>query len=318
MFLKNKWWAIAESKTIRNCPVALRRLGEDLVLWRDNNGQIVCQSSQCPHRGANLALGRVVEGCLECPYHGFRFAPEGHCSLMPCEGKSAVISPEMRVTTYKVEEARDLIWLWWGEEQVEYPPIPWFEQLKSDRPIRWASGIMTWNVPFTRAAESLLIDLHHFAFLHRKMAKLSGLGDNTRLDPFEAKVEGDTIYTSGKLRSEKGDKQSVTFKHWLHFPSLALFDLGIGNINLFVAATPIDEENTWAYARYYAHYSIPAIDRLIAKLATWVEFTFVQPDDYKIIRSSKPQHSSLIANRFVPADKAIVLWHKLYQSQLNL
>ncbi|NMG22482.1 hypothetical protein DP116_24745 [Brasilonema bromeliae SPC951] len=48
MFLQ-KWWPIAESKSIRKKPVGLRRLDEDLVLWRNNNGQIVCQSSQCAH-----------------------------------------------------------------------------------------------------------------------------------------------------------------------------------------------------------------------------------------------------------------------------
>ncbi|NMG22481.1 hypothetical protein DP116_24740 [Brasilonema bromeliae SPC951] len=39
-----------------------------------------------------MALGRVIDGCIECPYHGFRYASEGHCTLIPCEGKKAKIS----------------------------------------------------------------------------------------------------------------------------------------------------------------------------------------------------------------------------------
>jgi hypothetical protein len=41
MFLRNKWWVIAGSKAIGKKPVAVRRLGEDLVLWRDSSGKIV-------------------------------------------------------------------------------------------------------------------------------------------------------------------------------------------------------------------------------------------------------------------------------------
>jgi phenylpropionate dioxygenase-like ring-hydroxylating dioxygenase large terminal subunit len=55
MFLRNKWWVIAGSKAIGKKPVAVRRLGEDLVLWRDSSGKIVCQSQHCPHRGASLS-----------------------------------------------------------------------------------------------------------------------------------------------------------------------------------------------------------------------------------------------------------------------
>ena len=152
MFLQNKWWVIAESKAIGKQPVALKRLGEDFVLWRDNNGKIVCQSQYCAHRGASLALGKVVGGCIECPYHGFRFAASGNCTLIPCEGEDARISNKMRLVNYVVREIHDLIWLWWGEEKSNYPQIPWFEELE-DNPRRWASGTMSWDIPFTRAVE---------------------------------------------------------------------------------------------------------------------------------------------------------------------
>ncbi|MEC4812503.1 MAG: aromatic ring-hydroxylating dioxygenase subunit alpha [Scytonema sp. PMC 1069.18] len=316
MFLRNKWWAIAESNTIRNKPVGLRRLGEDIVLWRNQEGKIICQRSQCPHRGANLALGRVVDGCIECPYHGFRFATQGHCTLMPCEGKDTHISPEMRVKTYVVREAHDLIWLWWGDNQLDYPSIPWFDELR-DRPVRWASGTMQWNVPYTRAVESLLIDIHHAAFVHQGFAKLSGFGSATLLDPFEVKLDGEMISSWGQLRPETANstqKGVFTFQHWLYFPSLALFDFGFGGIKLFAIAIPIDEENTWAYARYYIPFGTAWISRLLSRVALWLEFTFIQPDDYRIILSSKPRQSGLNANKFVRADKVIVLWHKLYEN----
>ncbi len=63
----NHWYAVIESKTIRTKPVSLKRLGMDLVAWRDTDGTAVVMPARCPHRGANLALGRVQAGTLECP-----------------------------------------------------------------------------------------------------------------------------------------------------------------------------------------------------------------------------------------------------------
>ncbi|MEO0969062.1 MAG: aromatic ring-hydroxylating dioxygenase subunit alpha [Cyanobacteria bacterium J06639_18] len=329
MFLKDKWWAIAESQMINKKPVALRRLGVDLVLWRDSSGKVVCQAQHCPHRGASLALGKVVDGCLQCPYHGFRFNNQGNCTLMPCEGEKAHISSKMRVKPYVVKEAHNLVWLWWGETQSEQSQIPWFEELQ-DHPKRWASGMMSWNVPFTRAVESLLIDLHHFVFAHHNVARLSGFGSSTLLDPFDAKVEGEVIHTWGQIKPQKLDDKKLdnqnsnnptlnqsmsiaNFRHRLHFPNLAIFDFGFGGIKLFVVATPIDEENTWAYFRYYTPFSMPWVSQLISRAFVWVELNLVQPDDYKILMSTRPRESGLKVNNFVRADKGIVLWHKLYE-----
>lgn len=318
MFLQNKWWAVAESSSIRNKPISLRRLGEELVLWRDLDGHIVCQSSQCPHRGASLALGRVVDGYIECPYHGFRFANSGQCTLMPCEGKDAHISPAMRVKIYKVQEVHDLVWLWWGEDQIDYPPIPWFGTLP-DSPIRWASGTMEWNVPFTRAAENLLIDVHHVPTLHWRIlgGKLAKL---TVLNPFDARLEGDIIHTWGQLRADPSvaaPKDVISFKHWVYFPSLALFDFGILWSRFIVIATPIDTDNTWAYLRYYSELGPPRLSQMVSKLSVWVDINLAQTDDYKIVLSSQPRESGISVNKFVHADQGIVLWHKLYESQMN-
>ncbi len=328
MFLRNQWWAIAPSHSVRRVPVSIRRLGEDLVLWRDAQGRLVCQHSACPHRGVNLGLGRVVENCLECPYHGFRFGADGSCVLQPCEGAAATISPAMRVQTFITREAYDIIWLWWGEDMSRLPDIPWFGDL-GDEQQPWADLTLTWDIPFVRAVEALLMDMHHFPFAHPTVSWLSGFSTATRLYPFESYLEGERIKTRGQLQSdalqdstedkaEKVGNPGINFTNEIYFPNLSLFNLNIGGLLLFVTATPIDEENTWAYARYYSQKGPAWLGRWLAKLAAWVELKFVQPDDYRLIRSSKPLTSGLHSNNFVRADKTIVLWHKLYQRHLKV
>ena len=50
-------------------------LGEQVVLFRDRQGQVQCLGDVCPHRGAPLHRGWVAEAdgqdCIVCPYHGW-------------------------------------------------------------------------------------------------------------------------------------------------------------------------------------------------------------------------------------------------------
>jgi len=51
-------------------PKKVRLLGEDLVAFRDTQGQVGLLSANCPHRGALLFFGRNEECGLRCVYHG--------------------------------------------------------------------------------------------------------------------------------------------------------------------------------------------------------------------------------------------------------
>ena len=63
--------------------IRVKLLGEDLVLFRARNGQVGLIGAYCPHRLGPLFFGRVEEEGLRCPYHGWKFAPEGKCIEMP-------------------------------------------------------------------------------------------------------------------------------------------------------------------------------------------------------------------------------------------
>jgi len=64
-------------------PIRVKLLGEDLVLFRALNGRIGAIGAFCAHRLAPLFFGRVEEDGLRCPYHGWKFAPDGRCMEMP-------------------------------------------------------------------------------------------------------------------------------------------------------------------------------------------------------------------------------------------
>ena len=63
----------------------MRLLGENLVMFKDTNGDIGAFPESCPHRGASLYFGRNEEGGLRCGYHGWKFDVNGNCMEMPSE-----------------------------------------------------------------------------------------------------------------------------------------------------------------------------------------------------------------------------------------
>lgn len=110
--IMNQWYAILPSKVIpQNRIVGVKRLNLELALFRDGNGTVGCVADQCTHRGAALSKGKVIGGCLRCPFHGLEFDKSGRCTFIPANGRA---SPEdisrYNVKHYPVREANGIIY----------------------------------------------------------------------------------------------------------------------------------------------------------------------------------------------------------------
>src|SRR5207237_5246456 len=95
-------------------PVRLRILGEDLVAFRDSDGQVGVVGAHCPHRGASLFFGRNEEAGLRCVYHGWKFDVTGQCVDMPNEPAESNFKAKVRATTYPCVEAGGIVWTYMG------------------------------------------------------------------------------------------------------------------------------------------------------------------------------------------------------------
>lgn len=309
--IPNRWWAALPSTTLRSSrPRGVTRLGQSLVLWRDGDGRACAALAACPHRGADLSLGRVVEGQLQCPYHGFRFQPDGACSRIPCEGSAAKIPPRLQLSLAHVEEAHGFVWVYAGDEDArEATPLPWIADAPEpggDEAVRE----MTWDVRFSRVMEGML-DLHHFPFAHRRFTPPG----YTRLDPYEAAVDDDGVLrTTGRLRRERAPESGFVMHIDVAFPGTlsVRFSEAIGGV---VVCTPIDEERTYIALRYRARVpvlgALPFVNRLAAELSVVAEMRLIQPDDYRMLRSTTPRTGGPEQGQLVHADKGVALWHGL-------
>jgi len=90
--------------------LARKLCGHDIVVFRTESGVPAIIDAHCPHMGANMGIGGRVEGeALRCPFHGFRFAPDGGCISTPYGTK---IPPKCRVSAWYVREQNGVVLVW--------------------------------------------------------------------------------------------------------------------------------------------------------------------------------------------------------------
>lgn len=169
--LRDRWYLLGRAGMVGAEPVALRALGEDLVLWRDGTGAARLMADHCPHRGARLSIGDVVDGQLQCWYHHWRFDPSGQCTLVPSQGGACALAESTRIeVTYPVVERSGYLWAWIGEDEPDPLELP--DELTDDT---WSTFPETveWRANWLLALENL-VDIMHAPFLHARSITLGG------------------------------------------------------------------------------------------------------------------------------------------------
>jgi phenylpropionate dioxygenase-like ring-hydroxylating dioxygenase large terminal subunit len=96
-------------------PLAFTLHDEPYVLFRDREGRIACLEDRCPHRMARLSAGCVVDGVLECGYHGWRFDGRGACVHIPQLSAEHPVPERARVSHRAATERQGIVWVWSGE-----------------------------------------------------------------------------------------------------------------------------------------------------------------------------------------------------------
>ena len=120
------WWS-ARQRELHDIPQAVKVLGEELVLFRDEAGRMGLIGKHCPHRGASLEYGDIEDGGIRCPYHGWLFDVRGHCLAMPAEPKDSEFAEKVRHLSYPVREQGGLMFAYLGPD--EPPPLPKYRAL---------------------------------------------------------------------------------------------------------------------------------------------------------------------------------------------
>src|SRR5881409_4385114 len=138
--LLRRYWqpaALVEELPVGAAPLPVRLLGEDLVLFRDDEGRVGLLGIHCSHRGADLSYGRVEDGGLRCIYHGWLYDVAGRCLEQPGEPAGSTFHERIRQTSYPCREAGGLILAYMGPG--EPPLLPPYDFLQAPEERRFAS-----------------------------------------------------------------------------------------------------------------------------------------------------------------------------------
>ena len=149
-------------------------MGMNIVAWCDENGRVCVAEAYCPHLGSDLgpaAGGRVCDGRLICPFHGFEFDTTGQCVATPY----SVPPRYARLGVFETREVLGLIFAWWG---IQGRASQW--SLPADPPDQagW-SGIEIKTNRFPGHPQETTensVDLGHLRYVH-------GYGSVDRIEP---------------------------------------------------------------------------------------------------------------------------------------
>lgn len=187
------WFVVATSEElIAGELLPLHYFGRELIAFRSESGVASVLDAHCPHLGAHLAYGGVIEGdCVRCPFHGWKFDGQGQCVDVPYSDR---IPPKATMRAWPTLEQDGLIFVFYGRPGEQ----PWpMEPL--DTSGYTAGKMVHWRNLATHPQEVFenTVDMAHIGPVHRgRNARL--LGKPERNGPFmrvnlEFQAPGDIV-----------------------------------------------------------------------------------------------------------------------------
>ena len=162
-FMRRYWQPVGLSNdfTPGGKPKQIKVMGEDLVLLRDDKGRPGVLGLHCSHRLTSLAYGRVEDGGIRCPFHGWLYSVEGRCLEQPAEPEP--YCEKVNHLSYPCEELGGLIFTYMGPQDKK-PLLARYEVLVREDGSRKADSYDI-NSNYLQNVEGA-VDSVHFSYLH--------------------------------------------------------------------------------------------------------------------------------------------------------
>ena len=241
-FIKNAWYVAAWSRDIGRQLTSRTILGENIVLYRREDGAPVALIDRCPHKLAPLSLGELKGDMLVCGYHGLTFDCSGRCVRIPGQEN---IPPGAVVRSFPLTERYGAVWIWMGAADSADPDK--IVEVPHYREPGWGlvdGQYLHFRTHYLNITDNL-VDPAHTTYVHK-----STIG-NAAAEDVGVKVEqgdghvlahrwvrnAEPVALVKKMADFKGPTDRWQY-YYLHMPSVSCVDFGT-----FDAGTEPTEEN---------------------------------------------------------------------------
>ena len=227
-------------------------LSEELIAFRDTNGDVGLVDNYCPHRRASLFFGRNEESGLRCVYHGWKFDVSGDCIDMPSEPAESNFKDKVKIKAYPCREGAGMVWAYMGPPELQ-PEMPKLEYLDMPED-QYVSTKVMYESNYVQVIEGE-IDTVHASILHSNLDSLARSDTATTIGgrysyrdrPPRFFVEDtDSGILIGARRNAEEDSYYWRISRFL-FPYITMIPRepqGSARSGLIV---PIDDENCWFF-----------------------------------------------------------------------
>jgi nitrite reductase/ring-hydroxylating ferredoxin subunit len=250
------WYVACMSSELKKAKVLARTiLGIPCVVFRTRDGAVGALLDRCPHRNVPLSMGEVVQDSLRCPYHGWRFAPDGACLEVPCLDGAAE-SQGRRADAFPVTEQDGFVWIY-AVPGAEPTTRPYTIPCANDRSYTTVRQVVEAEASLHAVAENAL-DVPHTAFLHKGLFR-GGRKEPVRIevvvrnwgDRVEAQYIGEPRPPglAGKIVAPGKDTKVEHYDRFF-LPCVAQVEYRMGNSHFIVTScmTPLEDFRTRLFA----------------------------------------------------------------------
>ena len=125
-YLRRFWQPVAYSDELKELPLAMRVMDEELVVFRDRRGQVGCLELHCSHRGTSLEFGIISECGIRCCYHGWLYDVDGKILETPGEPADSTLKDRLYHGAYLTYEFKGMVFVYMGPPD-KVPAFPFYD-----------------------------------------------------------------------------------------------------------------------------------------------------------------------------------------------
>jgi len=328
MNLAASWYVAVLSRALGSRALPITLFGEPMVAWRGPGGRPSIMRRHCPHMGASLADGRIIDGTLRCPFHQWRFDASGTCVAVP--GSDHIPAAASRPAVRTVERY-GYVWAWYGSVEPMFP-LPELPTLDPATPgfrrFRFAdtTGATVRRIMENTYDPDHLVELHGLTVAGSPRLTVLQPGDlpadhGPPIDPaawFGAEL-GWPRYVGRlgfltRLLGTNAEEFRLRVDGWPAGQRIAYDADGVLQYRLLLATTPIAANQTVQHIAVAVARTGRFWRDLRSFLANRAEVTFASDQDLPIFDTIRPgDHHGI----YVEGDRGVLKFRKYYQSWVD-